>query len=102
MISKLERDSTDPRLSSLYKLMNALECTADELLVDVNTSSTPTILKTQFQRISALPEEDQKAIIHVVDQYCKAVAYDSMIEGRGYFTLKPILGKTENVLKGSD
>jgi len=99
LISRLERDATDPRLSSLYKLMNALDCTADALLMDPDISNLSTILKTQFERISVLEEEDQKVLIHVIDNYSRAAAYDNMTEGRGYWSMQAILGKTEKVLK---
>jgi len=99
LISRLERDATDPRLSSLYKLMNALDCTADALLMDPDISNLSTILKTQFERISVLGEEDQKVLIHVIDNYSRAAAYDNMTEGRGYLSMQAILGKTEKVLK---
>lgn len=99
MISKLEGDKTDPKLTSLYKLIGALECTADALLIDSKISSLPTILKTQFERVNQLPEENQKAIIHVMENYCNAIAYGNMVEGRGFFSMQPIMGKTEKVLK---
>lgn len=99
LISRLERDATDPKLSSLYKLMNSLECTADALLSDEGISSMPTLLKTQFERIIVLPEDDQKVIIKLIDNYSKAIAYDSITKDRGYFSIQPIMGKTENILK---
>ena len=99
LISRLERNATDPKLSSLYKLMNALECTADALLLDDDISGLPMILKTSLERIGALDEEDQKSIIHVMDNYVNAVAYSNMLNGRGIFNLQPIAGKTEKILK---
>jgi transcriptional regulator with XRE-family HTH domain len=99
LISRLERDATDPKLSSLYKLMNALECTADALISDEGVSSMPTLLKTQFERITVLPEDDQRVIIKLIDNYSKAIAYDSITKDRGLFSMQPIMGKTENVLK---
>ena len=99
LISRLERDATDPKLTSLYKLMNSLECTADALLSDEGISSMPTLLKTQFERIMVLPEEDQRIIIKLIDNYSKAIAYDSITKDSGFFKMKPIMGKTENVIK---
>ncbi len=99
LISRLERDATDPRLSSLYKLMNALGCSADALLISEEASGLPTILKSQLERIGALPEEEQKAIIHVMDNYAKAIAYDNITKDRGFWTMKPIMGKTQDILK---
>lgn len=99
LISRLERDATDPRLSSLYKLMKTLDCSADALISDEGNSSLPTILKTQIERITVLPEDDQKVIIKMIDNYSKAVAYDSIVKDRGFFSMKPILGKTKNVIE---
>ena len=99
LISRLERDATNPKLSSIYKLMNALNCTADALLLDDNISGLPTILKASLERISSLGEEDQKAIIHVIDNYTNAVAYSRMLEGKAFLGIRNMDGKTENILK---
>jgi len=99
MISKLEGDKTDPKLSSLYKLMKALDCSADALISDEGNSSLPTLLKTQIERITVLPDEDQKVVIKMIDNYSKAVAYDNIVKDRGFFSMQPIMGKTENVIK---
>jgi len=99
LISRLERDATDPRLSSLYKLMNALECSADALISDEGNSSLPTLLKTQIERITVLPTDDQKVVIKMIDNYSKAVAYDNIVKDRGFFSMQPIMGKTESVVK---
>jgi len=99
LISRLERNATDPKLSSLDKLMNALECSADALISDEENSGLPTLLKTQVERITVLPAEDQKVIIKMIDNYSKAVAYDNIMKDRGFFSMQPIMGKTESVLK---
>jgi len=99
LISRLERDATDPRLSSLYKLMNALDCSADALISDEGNSSLPTLLKTQIERITVLPADDQKVVIKMIDNYSKAVAYDNIVKDRGFFSMQPIMGKTESVVK---
>jgi transcriptional regulator with XRE-family HTH domain len=99
LISRLERDATDPKLSSIYKLINALGCTADALLLDNDISGLPMVLKTSIERISSLGEDDQKAIIHVIDNYTNAVAYSRMLEGKAFLGIRNMTGKTENVLK---
>lgn len=98
LISRLERNATDPKLSSIYKLINALGCTADALLLD-DDSSLPMTLKTSLERISSLAEDDQKAIIHVIDNYANAIAYSQMLEGKAFLGIRNMAGKTENVLK---
>lgn len=72
-VSKLEQDGTDPKLSTLYKLMQAFSCSPDSLLMDLNRVSTDAILKQTLERATALPDADKRAIIQVVDGYCMAV-----------------------------
>jgi transcriptional regulator with XRE-family HTH domain len=71
-VSKLEQDDTDPKLSTLYKLMQAFSCSPDSLLMDLNRVSTDAILKQTLERATALPEDDKVTIIRVVDAYCMA------------------------------
>jgi transcriptional regulator with XRE-family HTH domain len=74
-ISKLENNETDPKLSTLYKLMNELDCSADELLMDNTNSSLSGIVKQAFNRIQSLPEEDKKILVNVINRYCAAENY---------------------------
>tara|TARA_R110002095_G_scaffold195553_1_gene174199 strand:+ start:949 stop:1302 length:354 start_codon:yes stop_codon:yes gene_type:complete len=76
MVSKLERDATDPKLSSLYKLMDALECTADELVLDFFKTNMKSKLKMQFERASQMPPDEQEILTEVVNKYCTAVVYE--------------------------
>ena len=47
-MSKLENDTGDPKLSTLYKLMGALECSADTLLMDANKVGVDGVLQASF------------------------------------------------------
>lgn len=69
-ISKLERDEGDPKLSTIYKLMDALECSADALMLDVNHVSLSGVLKTMLERAEKLPEREKHIIIDIIDTYC--------------------------------
>ncbi|WP_276570161.1 helix-turn-helix domain-containing protein [Thiocystis violacea] len=71
-ISKLEQDEGDPKLSTLHKLMDALECSADSLLLDISKMNRDAILKQTLERALKLPEANKAAIIEVVDGYCRA------------------------------
>ncbi len=71
-ISKLEQDEGDPKLSTIYKLMQAFSCSPDSLLMDLNRVNTDAVLKQSLERVTALPEEEKKTIIKVVDAYCMA------------------------------
>jgi transcriptional regulator with XRE-family HTH domain len=71
-ISQLEQDNSDPKLSTLYKLMQALSCSPDALLMDTARVNTDAVLKQTLQRATALPEVYKRVIIDVVDKYCIA------------------------------
>jgi transcriptional regulator with XRE-family HTH domain len=80
MVSKLERDATDPRLSSLYKLINVLDCTADDLLNDVLKSNMGTKLKIHFERVSKIPEHEQQIICEIISKYCTGLEYELLAD----------------------
>lgn len=69
-ISQLERGDGDPKLSTIYKLTDALECSADALLLDIKHISLSGILKTMLERAEKLPEREQSIIIDIIDTYC--------------------------------
>ncbi|MBK5963696.1 hypothetical protein CCR95_06255 [Thiocystis minor] len=71
-ISKLEQDEGDPKLSTLYKLMEAFSCSPDSLLLDISKMNQDAILKQTLERAMNLPEANKAAIIEVVDGYCRA------------------------------
>jgi transcriptional regulator with XRE-family HTH domain len=71
-ISKLEQDEGDPKLSTLYKLMQAFSCSPDALLMDTARVKTDAVLKQTLERATALPEVYKRIIIDVVDKYCIA------------------------------
>lgn len=77
-ISKLENNDSDPKLSTIYKLMNVLECSADELLMDENYSPLSGTVKQCFQRVEKLSPEDKKIILHVIHKYCDAQSYSHL------------------------
>ena len=74
-VSKMEQDDTDPKLSTLYKLMNGLGCSPDSLLMDVKRVTTDTVLKQTLERAMALPDDSKRALIEVVDKYCIASGF---------------------------
>ncbi len=70
-ISKLERGhDTDPKLSTITRLMRALDCTADDLLMDAEQLGPSRLLRTVLQQAEQLPEEKQMVILEIVDGYC--------------------------------
>lgn len=79
-ISKLERNKADPTLSTLYKLMGALDCSAGRLLMDTEKSGLKGILKEQFERVADLPADDQETIIRIMDKFCIANGLKTMLD----------------------
>jgi transcriptional regulator with XRE-family HTH domain len=71
-ISSLEQDDGDPKLSTLYKLMQAFSCSPDSLLMDTARVNVDAVLKQTLERATALPEVYKRIIIDVVDKYCIA------------------------------
>lgn len=69
-ISQLERGEGDPKMSTLHKLLDALECSADALLLDLKHLSLNSVMKTMLERAQQLPEREQAIIIDVIDNYC--------------------------------
>ena len=79
-ISKLERNKADPTLSTIYKLMSALDCSADRLLMDKEKAGLSGILKEQFERVSGLPKRDQELLIEIMDKFCIANGLKTMLD----------------------
>ncbi len=72
-ISKLESDASDPKLSTIYKLMEGLNCSADGLLMDKNKVGLDNILKVTLERVEQLPDANKRIIIDVIHHYCQSV-----------------------------
>jgi len=98
-VSKLERNEADPKLDTLRKLINALECTPNELLNDVNESSLDSRLEMVLERVQKLPEEKKEAILMVIDNYCIAEAMQGLMESesKSLFGMTRLAGKTEEM-----
>lgn len=66
-LSALERGIYNIKLETLVKILNYLDCSADEIFCDVVNKSfavTPTRLS---EKLEALPREEQERILAVVD-----------------------------------
>jgi len=74
-ISKLENNESDPKLSTLYKLMRELNCSSDELLMNESYSPLSGVVKQAFNRIQSLPAEDKATLVNVINRYCAAEDY---------------------------
>lgn len=98
-ISKLECDNLDPKLSTLYKLMNGLNCNADDLLMDSAKTNMETILKTQYERAALLPKKNQRVLIEMIDKYCMAIEFQGFLKEGNKSSLLHMKGKTADVIE---
>lgn len=76
-IPKIENETTDPKLSTIYKMITALGCSADTLLMDYEKIGTDGIMKATLERAMKLPEENKIIITDVVDKYCIAAGLEA-------------------------
>lgn len=66
-LSALERDMYTPKLDTLIRIINALDCTADEILGDLIQKSYKIKTSVLGSKIALLPFDEQKRILAVVD-----------------------------------
>jgi len=71
-ISEMEKGKGDPKLSTIYKLMMAFECSPDSLLMDTEHVKTDALLKQALERALSLDENHKQIVIHLLDMYCIA------------------------------
>jgi transcriptional regulator with XRE-family HTH domain len=71
-VYELEKGKGDPKLSTLYKLMTALGCSPDSLLMDTERVTTDALLKQALERALALDEDHKRIALHNLDMYCIA------------------------------
>jgi len=71
-ISKIENDKTDPSLSTVLKLVKALECTPNTLLIDSDGISLSGLMEATLERADKLDSESKRTLIDVIDHYCIA------------------------------
>jgi transcriptional regulator with XRE-family HTH domain len=79
-VSKIERNKADPTASTIYKLITALDCSADRLIHDKDKTGLTGLLKEQFERVSGLPQRDQEDLIRIMDKFCVANGLKTMLD----------------------
>ena len=68
-ISVIERGTKIPRIDTFVAIANALDVSADRLLVDVVTRSVDGVANELSQAIKKFPPDEQKRIIKAVRAY---------------------------------
>lgn len=66
-LSALERGLYNVKLSTLVKILNYLDCSADEVFCDVVNKSFAVTSGRLSEKLEALPIEEQNKILAVVD-----------------------------------
>jgi len=67
-ISTLESKESDPKLSTLERLLEALDCSPNELLTD-EPKAGDTGFKAYLRKAETLPEQDRAIIIEVIRKF---------------------------------
>lgn len=66
-LSALERGVYNIKLETLVKILNCLDCSADEVFCDVVNKSCAVTSSRLSERLESLPAEEQEKILAVVD-----------------------------------
>lgn len=98
-ISKIERNETDPKLSTIYAITKALDCTPNALLMDVSKTSIDALMEIALERVQKLPDSDKEHLLAVIDKYCIAKSLQHLIEKNTLFGVSIFEGKTEELIK---
>lgn len=69
-ISRIERGASEPKLETIKKLSIALQCTADELIMDQSLNSKePQYLKRLLKRVNQLSPLKQYVVLNMLQSY---------------------------------
>jgi len=72
-ISTLEKGEGNPTITTVYKLLDALKCTPNSLLLEENKAGPRQVyLALVFDRLMDLPDREQEPLLDVLDRYCIA------------------------------
>jgi transcriptional regulator with XRE-family HTH domain len=100
-ISKIERNGTDPKLSTIYSLMNALECSPNALLSDISQENLDSRMAIILERVQKLSDKDKSTLLSVIDKYCIAISMQELLDDKNSFLgLQRFMGKTEEMNAG--
>lgn len=71
-ISTLEKNDSDPKLSTIGKLIEALGCSANDLIVTPGKAGISTVLRNYLERTAELPTEDKLLLVRLIDKFMAA------------------------------
>lgn len=96
-IATLEKNKSDPKLSTIYKLLEALGCSADALLMDQEKIGMDGLLKSCLERTQELPPRAKVALVDVIDHYCIAYGMKKIFNGKN--EIRPVIGMTTSLIE---
>lgn len=97
-ISTMETsDAGDPKLSTIYKLLNALGCSPNTLLQDEEEVGLQGILEATLERASNLDENSKRVVVEIVDHYCIAKGMQEMMRKDRNGILPNIIWSTSDI-----
>lgn len=70
-LSDIERGKSSARLDKLVSIINSLDCTADDIFVDVINHSCKIKSSRLSDEIEALPAEEQEKIFEIIGVFTK-------------------------------
>ncbi|EHZ2538537.1 helix-turn-helix domain-containing protein [Vibrio parahaemolyticus] len=100
-ISKIERNEVDPKLSTIYSLIDALECSPNALLNDVSETNLDGLLSMVLERVQKLPDASKNSLIDIMDKYCIAMSMQALLDrsDNKIFGLANFAGSNEEMKK---
>lgn len=98
-ISKIELNKTEPKLETIYKIINALECSPNALLNDVADMNLDGRMAMALERAQSLPDKEKNNILDVIDKYCIAVSMQGLMDNNSKTLMGfwKTTGKTEDL-----
>jgi transcriptional regulator with XRE-family HTH domain len=68
-ISTLEKVESDPKLSTIIKLIGALECSPNDLLATDGPKGLAAGLRVAIEKAMRLPSQDKTLLLHLIDKF---------------------------------
>ncbi|MEQ8261733.1 MAG: helix-turn-helix transcriptional regulator [Alcanivorax sp.] len=91
-ISKLERNEADAKVSTIYKLIAALDCSANDLLEMPTQGGLSRMLERSLRLAEKLPAKDKAALLNLVEKYYLASSITETVRSTGGIPEEVALG----------
>ena len=82
-ISKLERNETDAKVSTIHKLMEALNCSANDLLHVKGEAGLSQMIERAISAAESLPARDKATLLSVVERFVLASQITAAVRSTG-------------------